>query len=158
VPAGRIVDRFGARRASAAGLAAMALGCLALALVPATVGVAGYVAPIATVTAGYALFQAANNAAVMAGAGADQRGLISGLLNLSRNLGLITGASAMGAVFASAAGTADVASATAGAVTSGMQVTFGVAAGLIMTALVVMAGGHRLRVPTQLEGRPGESD
>ena len=30
----------------------------------------------------------------------DQRGGISGMLNLSRNLGLITGASVMGAVFA----------------------------------------------------------
>ena len=56
--------------------------------------------PIVVVTAGYALFQAANNTAVMADIGPDQRGVVSGLLNLSRNLGLITGASVMGAVFA----------------------------------------------------------
>ena len=36
----------------------------------------------------------------------DQRGVVSGMLNLSRNLGLITGASAMGAVFALASGAA----------------------------------------------------
>ena len=35
----------------------------------------------------------------------DRRGVISGMLNLSRNLGLITGASVMGAVFGRIAGT-----------------------------------------------------
>jgi hypothetical protein len=38
----------------------------------------------------------------------DQRGVVSGMLNLSRNLGLITGASVMGAVFAFASATNDV--------------------------------------------------
>ncbi len=69
-------------------------------MLPTTSGVAGYVAGIAVVTAGYALFQAANNTAVMSAIRADQRGVASGLLNLSRNLGLVTGASAMGALFA----------------------------------------------------------
>ena len=40
----------------------------------------------------------------MTGVRADQRGVTSGMLNLSRNLGLITGASVMGAVFSLAAG------------------------------------------------------
>ena len=55
-------------------------------------------------TAGYAIFQTANNASVMSDVRPDQRGLISGMLNLSRNLGLITGASVMGAVFAARIG------------------------------------------------------
>mgnify|MGYP006211203185 CR=1 FL=1 len=50
-------------------------------------------------TIGYALFQTANNTAVMSDIATEQRGVIAGMLNLSRNLGLITGASAMGAVF-----------------------------------------------------------
>ena len=40
-------------------------------------------------------FQAANNAAVMSAATADRRGVVSSLLSLARNLGLVTGASAM---------------------------------------------------------------
>jgi predicted MFS family arabinose efflux permease len=135
VPAGRAVDRFGAARIGLAGLAASATGCLLLALLPASLGVAGYVAPLALVTAGYALFQAANNTAVMAGAAADRRGVVSGLLNLSRQLGLIAGASAMGAVFALASGAVDVATAGASAVAAGMRVSFGVAAGLVAVAL-----------------------
>ena len=71
---------------------------------PASLGIAGYVAPLVFVTAGYALFQAANNTAVMTDIRPDQRGVMSGMLNLSRNLGLITGAAVMGAVFARAVG------------------------------------------------------
>ena len=63
-------------------------------------GIASYVVPITVTCIGYALFQTSNNAAVMTGVGAGERGVVSGLLNLSRNLGLITGASLMGAVFA----------------------------------------------------------
>jgi len=101
VPAGRLVDRFGARRIAQLGLAAMALGCGLIALLPASLGAIAYVGPLVIVTPGYALFQAANNTAVMADVAAEQRGVVAGLLTLSRNLGLITGASAMGAVFAS---------------------------------------------------------
>lgn len=100
VPAGRLVDRFGARRMTQLGLAAMAAGCAFIAWLPASLGAAAYVGPLVIVTPGYALFQAANNTAVMADVAAAQRGVVSGLLTLSRNLGLITGASAMAAVFA----------------------------------------------------------
>jgi len=89
------------------------------------------------ITAGYGLFQTANNTAVMAGVSADRRGVVSGLLNLSRNLGLITGASVMGAVFALAAATTDLTTASPGAVATGMRVTFGVGAALIVAALAL---------------------
>jgi EmrB/QacA subfamily drug resistance transporter len=108
VVAGRIVDRFGAPVIVIAGLIEMAAGATALTLLPAVLGVAGYIAAIILLTPGYQLFQAANNTAVMTGIRADQRGVISGLLSLSRNLGLITGASVMGAVFALAVGTTDM--------------------------------------------------
>jgi hypothetical protein len=117
-----------------AGLAAMVAGCVALAVVPVAFGVWGYVAPLVVVTAGFAIFQAANNTAVMAGVDAGQRGVVSGLLNLSRNLGLITGASMMGAVFARAAGTSDIARAGVDAVVAGTHVAFGFAALLVACA------------------------
>ena len=83
------------------------------------------------VTAGYALFQAANNTAVMTEIRPDQRGVVSGVLNLSRNLGLITGASVMGAVFAHASATIDATAAHPEVVAAGMRITFSVAAMLI---------------------------
>jgi EmrB/QacA subfamily drug resistance transporter len=140
-PAGRIVDRFGARLMTIAGLVAMTAGCSALATMPLALGIPGYIVPLVVTTAGYALFQAANNTAVMADVPKDRRGVISGVLNLSRNLGLVTGTAAMGAVFALAAG--DIATGTPQAVATGMRITFAVAAGLIAAAVVIAARGRR---------------
>ena len=120
----------------------MAIGSIALAVLP---GIAGYIAGIALLTSGYQLFQAANNTAVMGDVHPDQRGVISGMLNLSRNLGLITGASVMGAVFAYGSGSSEIAAARPEAVHSGMQITFGVAAALIAIALTIAAGTYRRR-------------
>jgi len=144
VPAGRVVDRWGTHRMTLVGLAGMAIGCVALCTVPTSLGVAGYVVPLVIVTAHYALFQAANNTAVMADVASDQRGVLSGMLNLSRNLGLVTGASVMGAVFAVASGAADVSRASPEAAAAGMRVTFAVAAGLALVALGISMGGQAL--------------
>ncbi|CAM3462511.1 MFS transporter [Polaromonas hydrogenivorans] len=137
VPAGRMADRFGAQRMTIAGLIAMVAGCCILSMLPASFGIPGYIAPIVVVTVGYALFMTANNTAVMADVRADQRGVISGMLSLSRNLGLITGASVMGAVFALASKAADITTARPEAVAAGMRITFAVAAMLIVVALAI---------------------
>lgn len=144
VPAGRAVDRFGTDRMTMAGLAGMAAGSFILSLMPLRFGIAGYIAPLVVLTAGYALFQAANNTAVMKNARPDQRGVMSGLLNLSRNLGLITGASVLGAVFTLGSATPDITSARPEAVAAGIGITFRVAAGLIVLALAIAAGGRIL--------------
>lgn len=106
VPAGRAVDRHGASRVGRIGLICAAAGCALLALLPATI--TGYVLPLMLLTTGYALFQAANNSAVMATCDSARRGAVSGLLALSRNLGLAAGASVMGMLYAA----------------SGMRITF----------------------------------
>jgi MFS family permease len=140
VPAGRLVDRWSASATSVVGLVAMVLGSVALATLPAMFGIAGYIAALAILTPGYQLFQAANNTTVMTDIHSDQRGVASGLLNLSRNLGGLTGASVMGAVFAFAAGASDITKAHANNVTAGMQATFVVAALLVVGALAIVVG------------------
>jgi EmrB/QacA subfamily drug resistance transporter len=137
VPAGRWVDRLGTYRASTTGLIAMLTGACILPALPMAFGVPGYILPLAVITAGYALFQAANNTAVMLDIEAQQRGVVSGLLGLSRNLGLITGASVMGAVFAFGTASDDILQAQPEAIAQGMRLTFAVAAGLILVALVL---------------------
>ncbi|MDN3219912.1 MFS transporter [Pseudomonas nunensis] len=137
VPAGRMVDKLGAHRSSISGLIAMAVGSMILPVVPISVGVLGYIVPLAVITAGYALFQAASNTAVMTSIQPEQRGVVSGLLGLSRNLGLITGASVMGAVFALGAAGSHILQATPEAIASGMRMTFAVAAALIVAAIAI---------------------
>jgi EmrB/QacA subfamily drug resistance transporter len=138
VPAGRMTDRFGAARMTVAGLIVMATGCTTMAALPAALGIPGYLGPLVVITAGYALFQTANSTGVMADVAPERRGVMSGMLNLARNLGLITGASAMGAVFAMASGASDIAAADPEAVATGMRITFAVAAALIAGALGIL--------------------
>lgn len=158
VPAGRLADRFGARRMTGAGLVGMAAGSGLLSLLPAGLGIPGYIAAIVVVTAGYALFQTANNTSVMTDLRPDQRGVVSGLANLSRNLGLITGASVLGAVFALASGRRDITTAPPEAIAAGMRVTFAVAAALIFVAIGTLAGATERPTRTAVPlGAPGTS-
>ncbi|WP_145592266.1 MFS transporter [Yersinia bercovieri] len=139
VPAGYLVDHFGAKAMVMVGLSALTLGAIALTIISPAAGVWGYVAPVCLMTAGYAIFQAANNTVMISTVGADQRGVISGMLNLARNLGLMTGASVMGAIFAFASASRDIQWATAAAISNGMQLTYAVAALLGATGLWVAA-------------------
>lgn len=124
VPAGRLVDRFGHRYTQRLGLALMAGGTLLLAFTGAAGGVTSYLLAIMILTPGYQLCQVANNSAVLAKVPDNQRGTASGLLNLSRNLGLIAGASLLSALFAWATGFAGLATAGAEPVVVGMRLTF----------------------------------
>jgi MFS family permease len=137
MPAGRLADRFGPARMTCVALGGIVAGLVLLASIPVAAGVAGYVASIVVVTAHYALFQAANNAAVMNAATAGSRGAVSGMLNLSRNLGFIGGTAAMGAVFAFASSAAGDPATSAAATAFGFRTTFLVAAVLVVVALVL---------------------
>lgn len=137
IPSGRVVDALGTRRVLGGGLIQLVVATLLLSFLPHAIGVVGYGLSIAILAIGYQLFQAATNTAVLAEVPKEQRGGVSGLLNLSRNLGLIAGASAMGAVFAFAAGTDDLGHASPAAVATGLRITFLLAGGMMMIALLV---------------------
>jgi len=147
LPTGQVVDRYGAQAVVIAGLVAMAAGAAMLPLMPLSFGVAGYLTPLVVVTAGYAMFQAANNAGVMADAGAGQRGVVSGILTLSRNIGLITGTCVMGAVYIFASQTVGGTSDGPEPAMVGMRWTFTVATLLLATAIVIAVRGNRFRFP-----------
>ncbi len=135
VPSGRMVDAWGSGRILAIGLALLAAGSFLLALLPNRIGVTGYVISTIVLTPGYQLFQAANNTAALAEVSKDRRGTVSGLISLSRNIGLIAGASAMGAVFAFGVGMEEFARATASTIASGMRLTFLLAGGMMLVAI-----------------------
>ncbi len=137
VPAGRATDRFGAQRVLVAGLFTILVGLIGLAVLPRLFGIAGYITALALLTPGFQLFLAANNTTVMMASPENRRGTMSALLGLSRNLGFMTGASAMAAVFAAAAGSGEVGDLSATATGHAFTTTFLVAAGLMPAALVL---------------------
>lgn len=125
MPSGLLVERHGPERATLVGLLGIGLGAVGLAVAPPSWGIPGFVLPVVFITSSYALFQAANGVGVMRLAGPAHRGGASAALNLSRNLGLIGGASVFGALYASA----------------GLQTSFVVGAGLIGLALSALRAG-----------------
>ncbi len=144
-PAGRAVDRWGAAPVGRLGLLGMLLASTGLALAPLAWGLAGYLGPLVALTSSYALFQAATPSALLAGGAPAQRGLVSGLLNLARNLGLVSGAALMGAVFVQALPAGGLEQAGPAEVAAALRHSFAWASGLLLLALA--AGWARLAPP-----------
>lgn len=147
IPAGKITDSLGANRVLVIGLAQMLIGLLCLAYLPLFFGTGGYLVALLMLTPSFQLFLAANNTAVLADAPKEQRGRLSGLLGLSRNLGLMTGTSAMSTVFVTMLGTGDVAQAPAADVARAFSLTFIAAAGLAVGALGLAMCSQAYRAP-----------
>lgn len=151
IPAGWMSDRIGPRLTLLGGLTLMTIGSALMSLITIEHGVQEYVASIILISLGLAFFQTPNNTAVMSAARSEQRGLVSALLALGRNLGLITGASLMGAIFGAAAGqtgpaSGGTAAATQAAIARGMESTFRVAAAMAGCALILALVGFRRRI------------
>lgn len=137
VIAGRLIDRLGSRRIIQMALIVLLLGCIFLALLSNAWGVTGYLAGILLITTGYASFTSANNTSIMKKSAEGRRGTISGLLNLSRNVGLLIGASVMGAIFSRVSGIGEIASAATSSAILGLHATYTCAAFLIIVSLAI---------------------
>lgn len=138
VPAGRAADRFGTSRVLFVGLLQMTLGLICLALLPRLFGGVGYIVALMLLTPGFQLFLTANNTAVMVSARDDQRGMLSGLLGLSRNLGFMAGASLMSTLFAAVLGSQDINMASPQVIGDAFTTTFLVATGMALLALALV--------------------
>ena len=144
IPSGRLVDSWGSNRVLLLGLSLLTAGAFLFAFLPNMMGISGYVLAIIVLTPGYQLFQAANNTGTLMSIPKERQGTVSGLLNLSRNTGAILGAAGLGAIFASGVGTAELAQASSSAIASGMQLTFLVAGGMMVCAIVVARSSGRV--------------
>lgn len=139
--AGRLVDRTSPASMVTVSLTVMTIGAGLLAALPAIWGVAGYVMALLVLTPGYQLFLAANNTHVIGSVDGALRGTVAGALGLSRNLGLITGAAAIGGLYAALA--AGHGSAATGAMDA-MRLAFAIASLLAATAaLTSLLTSHR---------------
>lgn len=123
VPAGRLTDNLGPVRVLRLGIGLMLAGVIGLGCLP---GLTGYLFGVALLTPGYQLVQAANTTSLMMVAQTEARGVISGLITLSRNIGLITGAAALGALYL-----------WMGDAVAGLRACLGLAAGLLALMLLM---------------------
>ncbi|WP_282120795.1 MFS transporter [Ruegeria atlantica] len=154
VPAGWVTDRVGADRAMIIGLVQTTFGLLCLAYLPRYFGVGGYLISLIMLTPGFQLFLAANNTAVLIHAAREQRGRLSGLLGLSRNLGLMTGASAISTLFVAIVGTGDTANAPVADIAHAFSMTFTATACLALIAMGLAIFGqvrHAREAPNPAE-------
>ena len=144
LPAGWLVDRLGAGAVVRLGLGTMLIATLGLVTFPISWGPLGYLLPILLLTTGYALFQTANNGAVVGAASEQHRGAVAGLLTLARNLGQLTGTAGLGGLFAVLVGGENLGIASAAALRSGMQLSFALA-GLLIGLSLWVAGAQTRR-------------
>ncbi|ADG05166.1 MFS transporter [Kyrpidia tusciae] len=85
---GAVADRVGSRLPVMFGMAMACIGCVVLALVPATAGLTPILIGLFLVGAGLGAFTPPNNSRVMGSAPAHHLGVAGGILNMSRTLGM----------------------------------------------------------------------
>ncbi|XLY89810.1 MFS transporter [Ectopseudomonas mendocina] len=142
-PAGRLADRFGTDRTLLAGLLLASVGLCGFAVLPILIETPGYILAMVLMTPGFQLFLAANNTAAINLAAEAHRGVLSGLLGLSRNLGFMTGASLLPLLFASLLDSRTLADNSTHAISDAFSVTFLGVAGLCFLTFLFAAWGRR---------------
>jgi EmrB/QacA subfamily drug resistance transporter len=100
--AGRLADRVGVGPPGVGGLVLVALGLVGLSVLHPDP--TAFVSLLALTGVGLGLFVSPNNAGIMAAIPAQQSGLASGVLNMTRGIGTALGLAVSGAVFGSVAG------------------------------------------------------
>jgi MFS family permease len=99
--AGNLADRFGVRGISIIGLTTLTVAYFRLTGLSEDLTIPSYLTLAIPIGIGMGLFQSPNNVAIMSSVPPHFLGIGSGLLNLTRLLGQITGAAALGTLFAS---------------------------------------------------------
>jgi MFS family permease len=85
----------------------------------------------------FTFFQTPNNAAIISESKPEQRGLLSGLLNLSRNIGQTTGSALIGAIFYFFTGTKFTSAFNPLNVSMGIHNTFLISSAIMIVGFVI---------------------
>lgn len=97
---GYVSDRFDTRYLSSAGMGVMAIGLFMMSFLNADTPYGYIVISFIICGIGSGLFQTPNNNAVMSNVPTEYRGISSGMLATSRNIGMVLGVAICGALFA----------------------------------------------------------
>lgn len=155
IPAGWLTEKIGADRAVFVGGLAVTIATATMAGLPYMFGIGGFIAAFVLLSPSYQVFLAALNTSVMENALEKDRGVTSGVLNLSRNFGFILGASAISGLFWSLVhldtGIADEAQ----RVSLAMAATFALCSGLASGVALLAILASRLKIA---EDEPNETE
>lgn len=143
IPAGRLTERIGADRAVLVGASAMVVATSLMAGLPYILGLAGFILAFVMLSPSYQIFLAALNTSVMAQTSEQDRGVTSGILNLSRNFGFTLGAGAVSALFWTLAGVAGNAGDTTVQIGAAMAGTFAICSVLSLGVVALAVLFHR---------------
>lgn len=135
-PAGRLVDRYGHSKIILVGLCQISLGVTCFILFPVYFGVFGYIVALCVLTPGRQMFIAANSTYIIGSVTNTEKGLGSGLINLCKNLGLMTGASSSGMLFTLFLGTQNASTASVEQLNIAYMLTFSVALSVVVLSTV----------------------
>ena len=141
--AGRLADRIGARPLTVGGMASVAVGLTALAALRPETWL--FVVLLAVVGFGMGAFTPPNNATIMGSVPANQAGVASGVLNMTRGMGTSLGLAVTGLIFDATGGS----SASSGAVAHAFSATCLALAGVaLVTGLIAgTSEGGPIAVP-----------
>ncbi|HLH27636.1 MAG TPA: MFS transporter, partial [Acidimicrobiales bacterium] len=139
--AGRVADRIGVRMLSGAGMVIAAAALLWLSAARPSQG--AFAGLLAMLGVGLGLFNAPNNAGIMASVPPSQSGLASGLMNMSRGLGTALGLAVTTSVFVAAGGGSHL----AGPVAHAFSVSCAVLAVVALAAAVIAGTGDTPEAP-----------
>jgi EmrB/QacA subfamily drug resistance transporter len=98
---GSLSDRFGTRPITVIGLAVLLFGYIAMSTVNAQSNPWGFLLRFLPIGLGMGIFQSPNNSAILGSASQRRLGIVSGMLAITRTLGLTTGIAILGAFWAS---------------------------------------------------------
>ena len=141
---GALSDRYGTRPITVIGLIVLVFGYMAMSTLNAQTTAWGFLLRFLPLGVGMGIFQSPNNSAIMGSASQRHLGIVSGMLAVTRTVGLTIGIAVLGALWASRVfvylGDAlDIGATNAppGAQVSALQYTFLVMASMMAAALFV---------------------
>ncbi|ALB45195.1 MFS transporter [Clostridium beijerinckii] len=135
--AGRAAKRFGNFTVMIFGIFALCIGTLLMSMMNLSSSAVLFAIVLFVFNGSLAFFQTPNNASIISMAKPEQRGLASGLLNLSRTIGQTTGAAVIGAIFYLFNKTKTMDSSSPENITAGIHNTFLIAALIMACGLIL---------------------
>lgn len=139
---GRLSDRFGPRWVTPVGILSLGFGLYEMSSLTAASTQFDIIIRVVFIGIGFGFFQSPNNSSIMGSLPRERSGVTSGMLNVTRTIGQITGITLAGAIWSSQVTSItgqvfkDITTAPTAALVEGYHVALLVAAGIAWSALI----------------------